>query len=359
MPDRVEMTPGPTIVPEAVRRRMAEPTPNPDMDPAFLPFYRELMERLATLFDTDHDVVVLGGEGILGLEASIASLIEPGDPVLCISNGLYGDGFADFVELYGGEPTLCGGPDDRPIDVDRVEEHLASDTFVAATMVHCETPTGVLNDLEPVLERCSDAGVLTIVDAVSSVGGTPVPVDDIDVCIAGSQKCLSSPPGLTMLAVSEAAWSRVEAVPQRSFYTSLAPWRDAPGPGDLLPYTHLVANLQALEASVEAVLDEGLESVFERHRRVAERCRERIRTMGLDVHPIDDSLASPTVTAVRVDRDASELQRRLLDDHDVLVATGLDEHATDLLRIGHMGANAHDEPLERTLDALAAVLEDA
>jgi aspartate aminotransferase-like enzyme len=219
MPDRVEMTPGPTIVPEAVRRRMAEPTPNPDMDPAFLPFYRELLERLATLFDTDHDVVVLGGEGILGLEASIASLIEPDDPVLCISNGLYGDGFADFVELYGGEPTLCGGPDDRPIDVDRVEEHLASETFVAATMVHCETPTGVLNDLEPVLERCADDGVLTILDAVSLVGGTSAPVDDTDACILGSQKCLSLPPGLTMPAASAAARFRAESLPQRSFHT--------------------------------------------------------------------------------------------------------------------------------------------
>ena len=352
--DRLLMTPGPTEVPAAVRERMAGPTLNPDVDPAFGEFYRSLRGKVADVYGTERDVVILGGEGILGLEAAIASLVEEGDDVLCISNGIYGDGFADFVEMYGGRPTTVGADYTDPLDVAGVKEAVEGTDFVAATMVHCETPTGVLNDLKPILGVLDDAGIVSVVDAVSSLGGTPVPADDIDVCIGGSQKAFSSPPGLTTLSVSERAWDAVEETPERSFYTSLAPWRDADA-AELLPYTHLTANLAALDASVELILEEGIENVFERHREVAAQCRDRADEMGIEVYP-DEDLSSPTVTALHVEGEAKALQERIREEHGVVLATGLGDGAEDVLRIGHMGFNAHSGKVERTMDALGAVL---
>lgn len=158
------MTPGPTAVPASVRDTMSRELINPDVDPAFHGIYNRLTDRLATVYGVDsdgdtggdsaastRDIVVPGGEGILGLEAAIASLVEPGTEVLCLSNGLYGDGFADFVADYGGEATLVSADYDDSLPLAELESVLADDDreFDLATMVHCETPTGTLNDLGP------------------------------------------------------------------------------------------------------------------------------------------------------------------------------------------------------------------
>ncbi len=348
------LTPGPTEVAESVRTAMAQPIQNPDVEPEFFAFYRELQSKLARVYGTDDDVLVLGGEGILGLEAAVASTVEPGDEVLCLANGIYGEGFADFVANAGGEPVVASAGHREPLDVDRAAELLDSHDFVAATMVHCETPTGVLNDVEPVLDLLDDHGVLSIVDAVSSLGGTPVPTDDIDVCLGASQKCLSSPPGLTTVSVSDAAWDRVEAVDPDALYTNLLPWRDA-ADEEWFPYTHLVSNCYALDESLSLVLDEGLDAVFERHERAADRCRERGADLGLDPFPPAD-LAAPTVTAFAVEGSAADLQRRLADEHDVVLATGIGDRADDVLRVGHMGYGADVEKVDEAMDALGQVL---
>ncbi|AEH36827.1 pyridoxal-phosphate-dependent aminotransferase family protein [Halopiger xanaduensis] len=369
--DRLRMTPGPTEVPAAVRQRMAEPMPNPDVESEFFETYRSLTANLERIYaaggdaddaSTDRDVVVLGGEGILGLEAAIASLVEDGDRVLCLSNGLYGDGFADFVEDYGGEAVTCEFPWRGTLEADTVREELeraadAGEPFDLATMVHCETPTGTLSDLEPVLDALEDHGVLSVVDAVSALGGTPVPTDRIDVCLGASQKCLSAPPGLTTCAISERAWERIEAVETRSLYTNLEPWRNAADEDvEWFPYTHLSANVAGLETATDLLLEEGLENVFERHADAARRCRERAAELGLETYP-DEGAASPTVTALEVGGRATELQERMREEHDIVLATGLGDLEDDVLRVGHMGHNARLDQVDETMDALEAVLE--
>jgi aspartate aminotransferase-like enzyme len=360
--DELLMTPGPTALPADVREATSRPLTNPDVEAQFTEYYRSLLEKLATVYgvnDANDDVVVLAGEGMLGLEASVASLVAPGEAVLCLANGIFGEGFADFVEMHGGEPVVHDAPDDEAFDVADVKQLVEDHDFAAATAVHCETPTGVLNDLDELLAILQDAGALTVVDAVSSLGGTEVPVEHVDVCLGASQKCFSSPPGLTTISVSDRAWEKVAATDQDTFYTNLAPWQDVEFPeGEPvhLPYTHSVSNLYALEASLDRILDEGRESVFERHESVAERCRERGRDLGLEIYPQSEELASPTVTAFRVEGRATELQRRLEADHDVIVATSLGDLADDVLRVGHMGYNADPDRVERTMDALADVL---
>lgn len=346
------MTPGPTAVPPRVRERLSEPMPNPDVEDEFFDTYDDVCEKLQRVYDTDDDVVVMGGEGILGLEAAIASTVAPGDDVLCVSNGLYGDGFADFVENYGGDATLVSADYTDPLDVARVEEQLDDGEFEVATMVHCETPTGTLNDIEPVLELLSENDVLTIVDAVSSLGGTPVPSEYIDINLGASQKAFSSPPGLTTVAVSDWAWDVVEERDPNSLYTNLLPWRDT---SEMFPYTHLVANVAALDESLTMLLEEGVESVYERHETVAAHCRERGAELGLELYT-DADRSAPTVTAFHLPGRATQVQRELEADHDIVLSTGLADLADDILRVGHMGYNAEIEKVDRVMDALEAVL---
>ncbi|WP_440991759.1 pyridoxal-phosphate-dependent aminotransferase family protein [Haloarchaeobius baliensis] len=349
----MQMTPGPTAVPPRVRERMSDPMPNPDVEESFFELYDEVCGKLQRVYGTDDDVIVMGGEGILGLEAAIASTVSPGDEVLCISNGLYGDGFADFVESYDGEPTLVGTEYTEPLDLEGIEAALDAGSFEAATMVHCETPTGTLNDIEPVLELLDDHGVLTIVDAVSSLGGTPVPSEHIDINLGASQKAFSSPPGLTTVAVSDRAWEVATERDPDSLYTNLLPWRDT---SEMFPYTHLVANVAALDESLAMLLDEGLEAAYERHERVAAHCRERGAELGLELYP-DGSRSAPTVTAFHLPGRAGAVQRELEAEHDVVLATGLGDLAGDILRVGHMGYNADEAKVDRVMDALATVLD--
>lgn len=351
-------TPGPTAVPPAVRETMAQPQPNSAVQPEFTELYEQLCRKLQTVYDTGHDVVVLGGEGILGLEAAVASVVAPGDRVLCLSNGIYGDGFADIVESYDGNAELIAAPYDEGYDLSALESALATadandEPFTAATLVHCETPTGTLNELSPVLELLEEYDVLSIVDAVSSVGGTAVPTDRIDLCLGASQKCFSAPPGLTTVAVSDRAWEAIENRDLSSIYTNLLPWRDV---SDGFPYTHLDANVAALEAAVSRLCEEGVEAVYDRHERVASQCRQRGRELGLELCPTEER-SSPTVTAFHLPDTAATIQQRVKADHDIVLATSLGEYADDILRVGHMGYNADSEKLTRVMDAIAAVVE--
>lgn len=350
------MTPGPTAVPERVRTAMSQPIHNPDVEREFVDFYRSLTDDLGQVYGTDDDIVVLGGEGMLGLEASLASLLDGGEQVLCIANGLFGEWFEDFVELHGGEVISCSNPYTDPLDIERVKSLLESHDIEIATMVHCETPTGILNDLDEVLSLCTDEGVITIVDAVSSLGGTPVPTDDIDICLGASQKCFSSPPGLTTLSVSDNAWHTVHETQQASFYTSLAPWEDITNEeSEQFPYTHLVSNLYALDESVAMLLEEGLEQVYDRHADAAALCREMGRELGLSPYPPTER-CSPTVTAFEVETSAEAIQSELHDEHDITIATSLGPLADDIIRIGHMGVNAEQENVETTMESLETVL---
>ncbi|AKH97961.1 aminotransferase class V [Halanaeroarchaeum sulfurireducens] len=347
------MTPGPTAVPDQVREAMATEQPNPDVDPAFADRYEAVTDKLSRVYGTDDDVIVMGGEGILGLEAAIASTIEPGDDVLVVANGLYGEGFANFVESYGGNPKVVAAPRGQPLDVEGVTEALGTSDFKAATMVHCDTPTGNHNDIEPILDRLADREILSIVDAVSSLGGTPVPTGKIDIALGASQKAISAPTGLTTAAVSDRAWDVIEERDPSSLYTSFLPWKDV---SEGFPYTHLAANVAALDGALDLLLDEGLTAVYDRHERAAQRCRQRGGEMGLDLYPAEE-LSSPTVTAFHVPGRATEIQRTVADRHDITLATGLGDMADDILRVGHMGYNANVGKVERTMDAIEDVLD--
>lgn len=359
---RLVMTPGPTEVEEPVRRALARPTTNPDVDPAFVRFYHELTRKLARIMGTSNPVLILTGEGMLGLEAAVASLVEPDEPALVVSNGIFGRGFGDLVERYGGRPVLVESPFDRAPAPEELEAALAAHPQIrVATLVHCETPTGFLNPVEELLPVLQAHGVITIVDAVSSLGADRVEADawGIDLLLGASQKALSAPTGLAFLSVSDRAWEKMEHRQRRipGFYTNLLEWKRAwLDPADRsFPYTPAAATMVALDAACDALVAEGLEQVQDRHRRLAAAVRAALRGAGFRLFP-PEAHAAAGVTAFWVPEGLDEraFRRRLWEEQGVLMGGSVGEMEGRLWRVGHMGAGAREERLFRFMRALEA-----
>lgn len=358
-------TPGPTEVPLRVLRAMVRELQNPDLDEEFAEFYVSLCSKLGRIMRTKGDVIIHSGEAIIGLEAAIASLVEKGEKVLTMTSGVYGDGFIDFVRGYGGVPVEVRVDYDRVISPDDVERVLRKEKDVmVATLVHCETPSGTLNPLREIGEVCREYDVVLVVDAVSSVGGVAVDVDGwgVDVCIVGSQKCLSAPPGLGIISVSERAWEKMERRRGnvKGFYLNLLTWRDWWFERKVFPYTHSVSLLYALDEACNMILEEGMENVYRRHERVARAVREGIKALGLELYPEKEEYCSATVTAVKAPEgiDEGELRRIMRKKYGVMIAGSWGKLAGKVFRLGHMGYNAQQEKAIRALLALSRALAD-
>ena len=220
------MTPGPTQVAENVRMARSRECTNPDLDVSFVEFYKETCEKISQLLHTKNETLILGGEGILGLEAACASLTEPGDKVLVLANGIVGAGFADFVSMSGGTPELYTKDYKETLDVDELEAYLKEHhDYKYATVVHGDTPSGMLNDVFKICPLLKKYGILTVVDSVSASFGEPMDIDacQIDIMCGGSQKVISAPPGLTFVVISDDAKKAMQErkTPIASFYANL------------------------------------------------------------------------------------------------------------------------------------------
>lgn len=360
MNDLLIMTPGPTEIAESVRKAMAQPITNPDLDPEFFDFYAEMVSKLQNILHTENDVIVMSGEGILGLESACASLIEPGDRVLVINNGIFGKGFADFVRLYGGEVELIDFPDDRPVDADKLENLLKEDSdYKFATLVHCETPTGILNPVEEITEVLNRYDILSVVDSVSAVGGVPVDVDSwgVDILLGGSQKCFSAPPGTTFMSISEAAWEMINnrETEVHGYYLNLIPWQNWYQKKSF-PYTQAISDIYAFDQALDNWL--GDEDVLLRHEKNGRAVRNTLQRAGLELFA--RAGFSDTVTAFKKPAgvDYDELNQIMADKYNVMIASSVGKYAKDILRIGHMGENCYEEKIYRTLKALDKTLRE-
>jgi len=358
-------TPGPTDVPDRVLRRMAMPITNPDFDHRFIGFYASVQAKLQALMKTQNDVLIMSGEAFLGLESAVASLVEKGDKVLTISNGLYGDSIMDFVKQYGGIPVRVYGEDNQQIGSEQVEEALDTNQGIkVATFVHCETPSGVINPMEKIARACHKRGIILIADAVSSLGGVPIDVDrwGIDICLGASQKCLSAPPGLALISVSEKAWeligSRRDKIP--GYYLNLWQWNEWWKKNKLFPYTPSISDIYALDEALDMYMEEGLESVIERHRIISNAAIAACRAIGLTPYPKTDQDHSPTVTAIIKPPTIDEHKLRMLMEnrYSVMIAGSWGKLAGNVLRLGNMGYNAQQQKILTVLWALESALKD-
>lgn len=361
MNNRLIMTPGPTYIHEDVRRAMSQEITNPDLDEDFFEFYRETCGRLQTLMNTKNEVLILCGEGILGLEAACASLIEPGDRILCIDNGIFGNGYGDFVKLYGGNVVYFKSEYREAVNVDKLKEFLKKDhDFKAATLVHCETPSGITNPVHLICPVLKEYGIISIVDTVSAVGGELLKTDEwqIDIALGGSQKCLSAAPGLTFLSISQAAWDKIltRKIPVAGFYCNLSVWKSW-YKDKWFPYTQPVSDIYGLRAAVDRLLEE--EDPVSRHAKLADAVRTSLVSAGLELYPLNGF--SNTVTTVNIPQGVSfkTIYDQMLNKHQVMIAGAFDFLKDKVFRIGHMGENCREEKLYRTLKALDQVLEDS
>jgi aspartate aminotransferase-like enzyme len=355
------MTPGPTQVRENVRLARALETTNPDLDLQFYNLYKETCERIGDFLNTKNEVRILSGEGILGLEAACASLTEKGDRVLVIDNGIFGEGFADFVTMYGGEAIFFKGERQRKIDVEALERFLNKDSnFKYATVVHCDTPSGVLNEVYKICPLLKSKGILTVVDSVAAMGGEEFRVDDwkIDIALGGSQKVVSAPPGLTFLSISDDAFVAMDnrKEPIASFYCNLLVWKDY-YEKKWFPYTQPISDILGLRAAVDNILEEGKENIIMRHKKIASATRAAIEKAGLNLY-IKDGYAN-TVTVIELPKGIEDraLREHMLDNFGVFIAGSFGYLSGEVIRIGHMGENARIDKISYTLFSLQKSFE--
>lgn len=352
------MTPGPTQVKENVRLARARECTNPDLDEEFVEFYKETCELISELLHTQNETLILDGEGILGLEAACASLTEQGDKVLVLDNGIYGKGFADFVSMYGGVPNLYTVDDKNPIHPEELEVFLEeSHDYKYATLVHCDTPSGMLNDIGVLCPLLKKYGIMTVVDSVSAMFGEEVRVDDyqIDILCGGSQKAVSAPPGLTFVTVSEDAKKAMEIrkTPIASFYANLKVF-EGYYEAKWFPYTMPISDIYGLREAFENIKED--KEMLERHAKIGNACRHAITSAGLKLHLENGFSNTVTVFDVPKETTAKEILERMKEEHNIMLAGSFDSLSGQVIRIGHMGSNANKADMEETMEALDETL---
>lgn len=356
------LTAGPNAGSRAALAAVGQPVLYPD-DPAFRQLYADTVELTRQAFGTEEAPVVLHGEAVLGLEAAAASLIRCDDVVLNLVSGVFGKGFGWWARRYAAEVIEVEVPYDSAVPADRVRAALAQRPDVTVvSVVHCETPSGTLNDLDAIGPLVTEHGALLLVDAVASFGGIPCdfPGWGADLVVVGPQKCLGGLPGLSLLHVSEAAWAHMAANPDapRASMLSILDWKGAPLASGSFPFTPSVSEIYALHACLEEYLAEGPAAVHRRHRAAARAARAGTEALGLDLWAADPAIRSDTVTAVRVPAalDGREIIARARADSGVMLSGGQGELAGKVLHISHMGPTAYPLSPVVALTALGRAL---
>jgi len=315
-------------------------------DPVFLEAFRRTEAKLARLLRTENEIILMQGEAVLGLEAAARSLVRPGMPVLNLVSGVFGKGMGYWLKNFGADLHEIEVPYDEAVDPHAVEQYLDEHPETELLcVVHSETPSGTFNDCSLIGPIARSHGVLTLVDCVSSLGGMVLDTDSwqLDVCVAGPQKCLGGPPGMSLMAVSEQAWNAIETNPAapRASFLSLLDWREQWHGRGHFPYTPSVSDIHGVEAACDQVLEEGLEAAIARHENAAAACRAGAREMGLRLWPKSEDITAACVTAVAVPDglDHEAVRSHVRERFGVMLSGG--QGAGNLVRIGHMGPTAN------------------
>jgi serine---pyruvate transaminase len=336
---RYLLTPGPTPVPPEVLAALGEPVIH-HRGPDFRAVYAECLGRLKRVARTEHDLFLFTAPGTGALESSVANLLSPGDRAVVVSAGYFGERWAELVQAYGGDLVhvrYAWGETPDPADL-RSALAEAGDAR-AVFLTHCETSTGVVADVQTLAATAHQAGALVAVDAVSSLGAVPLETDawELDAIAAGSQKALMTPPGLSLVTASPAA---LEAAGRSTSPRYLLDWeRTQVGQATLdAPVTPAVSIVRALNVALGMILEEGLETVFERHVRLGRACREGAKAMGLELFSPDED-RSAVVTTIRSPDgvDPAELLLMLRDRFGIQLVGGQGELKGRVFRVGHIG----------------------
>ena len=355
---------GQSCIPEHIYEALSSPVTSQHHSD-FVDILSVIAAQLRKLFKTENDVTLaLPGTGSAGMETCFVNLVEPGDRVLILINGYFGQRMSDVASRLGAQVDTFAVPWGRPVLPEDVKAVLARRPYALVAMVHAETSTGATSPMEALghlVRRSSEA--LFVVDCVSSLGGMAVDVDrwQADAAYSATQKCLSCPTGLAPLTISARALERLRRRKSKvpNWYLDLTMLADYwARPLLVQHHTPPVNMLFALHAALEGVLNEGMSNVFVRHRTVQEQIASGLDALGMEPF-VSSACRAPTITTVKVPAgmDAERVRMRLLADHDIDIGAGLGAYAGKMWRVGHMGHSARSGNAARFLEAFSVVLD--
>ena len=352
--------PGPTPLPDEVLQAMTKQMIN-HRGPEFIEMLAGVTDKLKQLFQTKNDLFLLTGSGTGGMEAAIVNTLSPGDKVLSISIGVFGERFGTIAQQFGAEVIPLRFEWGQAADPDAVRWALRENPDVKAVLVtHNETSTGVTNDLGAIAAVVKQSGKLLLVDAISSLGSINLPVDEwhCDIAITGSQKGWMAPPGLAMVSVSQEAWKAHANARMPRFYWDFARAKNYLEKGQT-PWTPAISTVYALSVSLGMMMKEGLPNIIARHVRVANAARQGVKALGLSLFA-EEGHASNTVTAISGTNglDIGKLRQILRTQHHVVLGGGQQKLDGKIFRIGHLGW-VSEKDIEKVMAALRIVLPQA
>ncbi|MFH1169921.1 MAG: alanine--glyoxylate aminotransferase family protein [Chloroflexota bacterium] len=352
--------PGPTPCPDEVLKAMAWQMIN-HRGPRFQEILKDITAKLKQAFQTKNDLYVLTGSGTGGMEAAVVNTLSPGDKVLAVSIGVFGDRFTTIARTFGADVVPLSAEFGKAADPDAIRKALNAEPKIKAVLVtHNETSTGVTNDLAAISSVVKGFEKLLIVDAISSMGSLDVPVDKwhLDVAISSSQKGWMVPPGLAMISMSTEAWKANASAKMPRFYWDLGKARQYLENGQT-PWTPAVSVFFAFQVALDMVLKEGLQNIAARHARVGQATRDGVKALGLPLFA-EESHASNTVTAVAGagGLDIKKLLKILREEHQVVLSGGQANLDGKIFRIGHLGMVTEDD-IKTVITAMKAALPKA
>lgn len=363
--ERLLLGPGPSNISPGVAQAMGLPVMG-YLDPAFLAILDEVVDLLREVFRTSNKLTLaLSGTGTSGMEASLTNLLEPGNTAVIGTNGLFGDRMVDIAGRCGARVVKVPAEWGQPLDPQMVEQALkeAGECTLLA-VVHAETSTGILQPLAPLAEAAHRHNALFLVDAVTSLGGVDLRVDDwgIDVCYSATQKCLSAPPGLSPITLSPRA---VEVItnrrqPVQSFYLDLLLLEKYWLTDRVYHHTISMPLVYALREALIEALEEGLEARFHRHQQNADALKAGLAALGLGTLAPQDFQANPLTTTLIPDGiDEAMVRRRLLGDYGIEIGGGFGPLRGKVWRIGLMGESSQANNVLALLHGLEVLLPEA
>ncbi len=352
--------PGPTPCPPEVLQAMAWQMIN-HRGKEFTEMLSGVTDKLKQLFQTENDVLLLTASGTGGLEAAIVNTLSPGDKVLSVSIGVFGERLATIAQRFGAEVIPLRFEWGKAAEVEAIRQALQTEAKIKAVLVtHNETSTGVTNDLASISSVVKEFDKLLLVDAISSLGSINLPIDEwhCDVAVTGSQKGWMAPPGLAMVSVSEEAWRAHANAKMPRFYWDFTQAKNYLEKGQT-PWTPAISTVFALSVALEMMLKEGLPNIIARHARAGGAAREGVKSLGLSLFA-EETYASNTVTAVSSSDglDIKKLLRILREEHRIVLGGGQQKLDGKIFRIGHLGW-VTEEDIKTVISALKVALPQA
>jgi len=362
------MIPGPISVADDVLEAVGAPV-CPNYGPGWISIHHELKDMLRQVMGTTGRVFVTAGSGHVGAELIFQSVLRRGERVLVGNNGFFGERWIEVLKMIGCEPVVVEAPLDQRLDPAAIGRAFAADPSIRTGLfVQLETGSAILNPIEEIAAICRAQGRLCIVDAVSSLAGTPLPMDawGVDAVISASQKCLGGVPGLAVVAVNERVWEIARAMPPsevRSWYLHLTTWQkyeDESPNWHPYPATMPSPAMLGLHAALVALVAEGLDARLARYRQRAAHLRARLTDLGLPLFVPAEWMSPVLTTAVApVGIRPVDVMLAILQAENIMIGVGLPPLGDRVLRFGHMGVGIDDADIERMLARLAVTLRNS